>query len=225
MWEQVFERALRSYPAEPADGDPATLHSEHWLVRQLEPISQISHQSFEHKLGGIYLQSRTSQMPAEMPPLEAAFDLLSSMSSVRERSVDRFGRQWESRLAPSAGGTHSIEALLWYGAHWFVVRGGFICRVRVPSQLADQLTASVRHAARNERASSALFAVADVRLIAQRYPVGDSLLWRDAGAFLTICHLAALSLLLPSTILGLSGAVSSSGDAFTVGAVLLGVRS
>lgn len=225
LWLDTFDRASRSYPREPPVGEFPTARAAHWLHRELQPVSRVPHRPFEHSLGGVFLQSRTSHLPQKMPPLDAALDLLSAMSMVREFAFDEFGREWQSRLAPSAGGTHSIESLLWYGSEWYVSHLDAVSQVRIPFTLVDTLVTSVRKSSRNERARSAIFAVADIRFISERYPTGDSLLWRDAGSYLTTCQLAAMSLALPTTILGLSGPVDPDSGVFTVGALLLGIDS
>lgn len=70
----------------------------------------------------------------------------------------------------------------------------------------------------------ALFAVAEPDVLLARYPSGSSLLWRDAGAFLTVAHLLAVSARAGSRVLGICVEVDASDrfvPAAAVGALAL----
>lgn len=130
--------------------------------------------------------------------------------------IDSDGRVWQSRVQPSAGGTHCLEPLLWaqdvtgLESGWYRQDGAHIGRVReFAGELADRLLSALRDSLRHARPAAAIFAVADTRLLAARYPLGVSLMWRDAGAFLATAQLLATAFEVSSTIAGIACPVAS----------------
>lgn len=169
------------------------------------------------------LAERRSELSPGSPPLQVLVDILHLLGCARAESLDDIGRVWQSRAHPSAGGTHAHEPLIhaenvpglrsgWYRQEGS--RNGDIARVDVPG--ASALLAAAGTATRSDYvtknghlpdsgggASVVLFAIADPVVITARYPGAASLLWRDAGAFLTVAHLLATSYRVTSTIVGL----------------------
>jgi len=75
--------------------------------------------------------------------------------------------------------------------------------------------------------AAVLFAASEPRLTSDRYPGGESLLWRDAGVFLGLAHLLATALGHSSTILGsvsITQEPSESWPSAILGALALGGR-
>ncbi|WP_139765806.1 nitroreductase family protein [Gordonia sp. i37] len=131
----------------------------------------------------------------------------------RATATDSTGMAIGSRAAPSAGGRHPFELALlardvrgippglWVlDAHAAVLRRGTITDERATSALAD-----IADATRAGNPPAAVFVVADPALTLSRYPLGDSLLWREAGALLMLLHLAATDIGLSSCIVGTTG--------------------
>ena len=154
------------------------------------------------------MQRRSSFAPGSTPQIGSVLGVLATMSVVREEGVDDVGRSWSSRVSPSAGGTHSIRPLLWIGGEnggWF--RSGIdgsTEEVEVPVRgelLAD--AAAALHVA-PDSVPAVLFAVAEPDVLLARYPLGVSLLWRDAGAFCVSVQYVAQSYGLGSRILGIA---------------------
>ncbi|MGW0454524.1 hypothetical protein [Gordonia sputi] len=63
----------------------------------------------------------------------------------------------------------------------------------------------IADATRADVPPAAVFVVADPALTLSRYPLGDSLLWREAGALLMLLHLAATDIGLGSCVVGTTG--------------------
>jgi hypothetical protein len=158
-------------------------------------------------LGRIRVAERSSRLGPEPPERDALLTLLHHLDRVRESGFDAAGRRWSSTLIPSAGGTHSIRSLLCVDiAHpnrWHRASASGPETVFVPSTLGngliDDATAALRGAPK-----ALLVAVAEPDMLLSRYPMGSSLLWRDAGAYAAIAQLAALSLGMQSRILGVT---------------------
>lgn len=221
-WRAAVRRAMRVKPmAEPKRA--VMVHQGHWTRLLPTAGSTPANAAAVENLPGLYMQSRNSHLRSVTPDLAYALSLLTSISTVRDFGRDDSGREWESRLAPSAGGTHSIEPLLFHENTWFVSHDNRIRAVEVPGTQTRRLMADVEKAARVSTLTSALFAVADPQLLLQRYPKGESLLWRDAGAFVATAQFAALALGLESRIVGCSRLLDKRGTA-CVGALILGSR-
>ena len=219
-WGRSIRRASRVRPST-TKYVSTEVHADHW-VRALPRLGGRSIATVA-ELPAVYLQSRTSQAPRSTPTLSESTDLLVHVATVREQAIDRAGREWQSRLNPSAGGTHAVEPLLLQDGRWFIGDPDGWQEVLVSSSAAGHLLNGLRLAARIERPTAAIYAIADPKLLFQRYPRGESLLWRDAGAFLTTAHLAASALGLASTIVGCACEVGrTTKRASCLGAVLLG---
>jgi len=170
----------------------------------------------------------------------ALLELLSLLRTRREVRRDAVGRQWESRGYPSAGGTHCIDLLvcanhvIGWARGWYRWSDTALAAEPVIFQEGSDLLSAAQRSVRQESPfPAAVFAIADPALLLQRYPLGVSLLWRDAGALMGIAQLVATDLHLVSTISGACVRVSTptpvinddlEGHAYAVGGLILGGR-
>lgn len=179
------------------------------------------------------LASRSSRLKLGEGSATLILALLQALGSYREVRLDASGRVWQSRAHPSAGGTHSIEPVVQIRdvpglePGWYRQDGpSFGSIARLETTTFDAIERPTDAALRGMRAPAILYAVADVDLIAARYPTGASLLWRDAGAFLTTGHLLATSFGATSTIVGIAARteqpLGSGGMLHVVGALAIG---
>jgi hypothetical protein len=222
MWRASVRRAMAVEPiAEPKRA--VMVHQGHWTRSLPTARSAPTSSAAAENLPGLYLQTRNSRLRTITPTLADSLSLLSATATVRDSGRDVSGREWESRLAPSAGGTHSIEPLLFHEDCWFVSHGDRIRAVELDPTQTRSLMTDLEQAARVSHLTCALFAIADPQLLFQRYPKGESLLWRDAGAFVTTAQFTALALGLESRIVGCSRLLNKRGTA-CVGALILGAR-
>lgn len=224
-WRDEICAAASTTPSEPQPNIEIKSQRSHWLYSLRALDGEIEPGAGAEQIGGVYLQSRRSGVPRALPSNSDAFAVLRAMAWVRESSLDQYGREWQSRLAPSAGGTHAISPLLYHRGSWYVDREAGLIEVLVEENLANDLLGDVKMAGRIDDAQSVLFGVAEISLLDQRYRNGASLLWRDAGAFLAIAQLVAISRGVESTILGIAKLLPySTADpgAAIVGAVLMG---
>jgi SagB-type dehydrogenase family enzyme len=119
------------------------------------------------------------------------------------------GDGWSLRPAPSAGGLHPTELLL------FMARGASVIYRYDPDLHAlEGLPTPVAKQARFEVLEllpawkgAAIVLVSDAALTFAKYTNAESLVWRDAGSFLTALHLAAVGVDLAFTQLGILGEV------------------
>lgn len=172
--------------------------------------------------------ARSSRIGSGPVDRSAALSALAQLSVVRSSGVDQAGRIWTSRVAPSAGGTHAIRPLLMLNgpgmtATWWRSTGSAVQQIN-PSG-ASRLVADTIEAQRGAAVETCLFAVAEPDTLSSRYPDGESLLWRDAGAFAATAQFLAAGLGLGSRIIGIARELDSDGrtiPAFVVAAVVLG---
>lgn len=159
------------------------------------------------ELAQIDVVERSSRLGSEPAEFGALLTLLHHMDRVREAGFDSGGRRWSSTLTPSAGGTHSIRSLLcvnvatptrWHRASASGTEAVLVSSPEGTGMIQDA-TAALRGTPK-----ALLVAVAEPDMLLSRYPLGSSLLWRDAGAYAAIAQLAALSLGMESRILGVT---------------------
>ena len=222
-WRLSVRRAARTSPRA-TDTTSVKTHGDHW-IRTLRRLGHGPTTTHTVELPAVYLQSRTSESPRVTPALAEVVGLLVLLANVRDDALDSNGREWQSRLAPSAGGTHAIEPLLFHEGRWLTSNGTSWQEVGLAASNASGLLKDLRLAARVAKPTAAIFGIADPNFLLQRYPKGESLLWRDAGAFLMTTELAANALGFGATIVGCSRELNESGRrASCVGAVLLGAN-
>lgn len=156
------------------------------------------------------IESRRSRIPHG--PLEGG-DLSTFLwmcAKIRSQRRAAGGCTVSHRPAPSAGGLHPIDMLLIenparpslavYDAHSHA-----LCDLRIiDEQSLMSLVADSNAATQNTAGTIVLFAANFDRTLA-RYKNGESLVWRDSGALLAICYLAAEALGVHCCGLGISG--------------------
>ncbi len=226
IWIQEAKRAEQLRPVPHPREQRVVDRSDHWLM-QLPMEGGAASAGVDHtaSLASVYLQARESCSPQKASSQEQAFAMLAAMSWSRDEARDDAGRAWSSRLAPSAGGTHCIEPMLWWGESWYVASSGIVHQVRLSGALSEQLVGSVREAVYETEVTAALFAVADPRLLEQRYPGATSLMWRDAGAFLVVSSLVAQAIRCQGRIAGIGCLLDERTGAMAVGAFWFGGAS
>lgn len=230
---QAFSDALRRAtavrPVDAADlaptaADDAGEPREHW-VDQLLPLGPRRRRP-SVTAAPVQIAARTS-MVSEAADDVSCLAVLADLRTDRARGVDDAGRRWTSRVTPSAGGTHSIQPLLMVAGSdgapsWWRSDGQSVQQIQVPA--SKPLIDDVRAALRQDAIAACVFAVAEPDLVAARYPNGESLLWRDAGAFLATTQFLALGYGMQSRILGITAELGDAGrriPAYAVGAVVL----
>ena len=173
--------------------------------------------------------SRRSVLYKQAAPQSRVMETVRLLGATRAVDGDLGSRRWSSRIAPAAGGLHTVRPLAWCENDdttglWFTDGA----TVFVPSQLGQQLIAAVHAAvATPERISAAIFAVASPANLLKRYGsgLGVPLIWRDAGAFLATAQLVAAAAGLSGRIAGiaqpLSGRIYRGGQPAVVGALAL----
>jgi hypothetical protein len=230
---EALREAANSRPVQASDHPDPTrvavsirrVGREHW-VQELHKTGSLRFTPSPPTL--IDPTSRSSELD-EVPPLESsAFSALRSLTEVRSTGSDAAGRLWSSSVTPSAGGTHSIQPLLYLayldGGRWFRNVDDTIEQVDVPQR--DSLVQDLTNAARAPL-FGAILAVAEPDVLFARYPHGTSLLWRDAGAFCATTQFVAESHAMRSRIIGIAAELDStdrSTPACIVGAVALSGR-
>jgi hypothetical protein len=180
-------------------------------------------------LGKVNLWARASSALAPSPSRTSALSALVYLAHDRKSGYDQAGRLWTSRINPSAGGTHSLRPLLCLldetgTPHWF--RSGGVASDVEEVDVADGgiLLKDAANTLQGQRPECALFFLAEPDVLLSRYPLGSSLLWRDAGAMSVTAELLALGLGMGSRTLGLARELDGSDrrvPASAVGAVAL----
>lgn len=196
---------------------------DHW-VNRLPILETIAEFDGLERLPPAFLQARVSGQVGGAVARKQVIDLLGAISEVRSSGEDIEGGLWRSRLTPSAGGTHSVEPVLFIGNDWIVRRGSALCAVSIDEKFSQGLLEDAEEAVRS-KFSSVVFAISDSRLIRRRYEDGLSLMWRDAGAFLATTQYAASAIGLASCIAGIARRLPPDGNEFgvyAVGAVVVG---
>lgn len=235
-----FDRSLRNATlVRPVDARDASSKGmgdrPHWVdglkrireaVRIVELAGNFSDMTFLE-----VLDMRTSVLETGALDQDSAWILLDLLSRTRHSQEDAAGRVWRSKLFPSAGGVHSIEPLLYVNLcddlspGWYRRGISGIDEVVLPAQ---NLLKDCLGALRSERLPAAiLFAASEPRWIEERYPGGESLLWRDAGVFLGLAQLIATALGQSSTLLGSVSLLSDTSLGWpvgTLGALAIGGR-
>lgn len=161
------------------------------------------------------LSARRSGLGATLP-LKCLSSLLWHSMCLRERRQGRFGIEWESRSAPSAGGLHPIRLLVLPvdGGEGGIYDDHRHALVPVEREAQYLNRASIEEILGVLEGTTIQFAV-DAALVDACYENSSSLIWRDAGALTaTICLLA--------TALGLAATpVGRVGNAIVQAASLL----
>ena len=184
------------------------------------------------------LTERVSRREFQPPTCDQIGLLTARSGLIRSSSTDQSGADISHRAAPSPGARHPFELAvaaqeviglspgLWVlDVHAAVLRPGRITATRVNAAVA-----AVADALHTQLPPPAvIFAVADPAQTLSRYPGGLSLLWREAGALLTLLHLIATDLKLESCIAGTVGVLchddSDAHAQIDLGAIALGAPS
>lgn len=170
------------------------------------------------------VSSRTLQ-PMDLPGLAGTL-----VQGARIRHVGPHGTT--SRPAPSAGARHPCDLLV-AAAHvdglpagwwWFDPWRCELHPATMDTSVDAYLTLVSSQMEQRSAPPVAIVAVADFRRTLDRYPAGSTLVWRDAGALLTVLQLAATEAGLGSCIVSASGQVQGLHGAVVtdVGALAVG---
>lgn len=174
------------------------------------------------------LQARRSSIGREVDEADLA-SLLRLATMLRSRRIDgRFG-EWESRSAPSAGGMHAIALLVLPigSGPTGIYDDARHCLLAPPKpeRALEMNRASVDRLC-GAAAGTTIQLLADGPRYAACYENHSSLMWRDAGALVTVLALVSTVLGLRSVILGREGgdiAEATGLERWTaVGAIHLG---
>lgn len=144
--------------------------------------------------------------------------------------------RWQHRPAPSAGGRHPIDLLIFTeqqqtkNVFLYEPVSHSLAKLNVEAtSYLEQFFSSVNHIVTRDKATIIWFGAQFDRTMS-RYKDGESLVWRDAGALLAILTLVAECLNLNCCAIGITGEpfisklLRSKGKVVGVGGVLLGSR-
>lgn len=230
---EALREAVNSRPVQAADRPHPT-----WVAASVRRVGRGHWVQELHATGSVRFTpsprtlidptSRSSELDDAPLPESSAFSALRSLTDIHSTGIDAAGRFWSSSAAPSAGGTHSIQPLLYLasldGGRWFRNTDDTIEQVDVPQR--DSLVQALTEASRAPLLG-AVVAVAEPDVLFARYPHGTSLLWRDAGAFCATIQFVADSYEMRSRIIGIAAELDPA-ERFTpacvVGAVALSGR-
>lgn len=172
------------------------------------------------------LDSRRSESCSAQLSDEQLADLLWHGARVRETGTGRLGVPWQHRAAPSSGGIHPIQLFVrnrgsdevqLYDPVAHVLLS--IAATRRESLLV--LDGQVSAAAPRALGATLIF-IADVNRTAAAYENADSLVWRDAGAFMMVLQLVAEYLELAFCPIGVLGTALMDALALPTGWVAAG---
>lgn len=175
------------------------------------------------------LSARTSSRDRRGPLRTSALSALVHLARDRQSGYDQAGRLWTSRINPSAGGTHSLQPLLSLldeagTPHWFRSNRDASAVEEVSVADDDSLLDDASSTLQGERPECTIFFISEPDVLLSRYPLGTSLLWRDAGAMSVTSELVAMALGMGSRTLGLARELDGSDrqvPAAALGAVAL----
>jgi len=136
----------------------------------------------------------------------------------RTRETRNDGSQ--HRAAPSAGGLHPIDIVVFHRAKFYLYDSMFhsVRHIASPSRTADELRKTIAKLVPKNR-GNALLLVASTKVTAAKYLNCESLLWRDAGTLIATLGLCAEWLDLGFCALGILG-TSAVRDLFRRRSVL-----
>jgi hypothetical protein len=194
------------------DDEPAPRNEPHaWQASQLQGPSRpldrhivVPEQSFIEVLIG-----RSSKVGGQLTWPELSSVLWHSMLLRERRPSARFGRPWESRNTPSAGGLHPLRLLC------LPLSGGHaglhdpdahaLTQVEGDGALACKANRESVRSILGDVEGTTLQIVADPSKTAACYENAESLVLRDAGALVSVICLVATSLNLSAVPLGRAG--------------------
>ena len=161
----------------------------------------------------IPFHARRSGRSVGRTSLERALDVVAPLVTATAQWTAEDGYVERQTLVPSAGGRHPLTALILHqidGAPhraWAVgpslVPELFEVRHHAPA-IEAVLAATARSLRKAEPPGTVVVVLARFRRTLSKYIDGQSLVWRDAGAFLATAHLLATSLDLHSCIAGIA---------------------
>jgi len=189
---------------------------------------------------GSVLHTRRSRR--EFGPLTASplISLLNRLVQPRHEWRAADGYIERQSPVPSAGGRQPLTIMViasdisGLSDGVWMVRGDSrtaLVNVQLPAKTVTALSTAAAAALRTDTVPPALIIpLARPRRTFSKYPGGESLLWRDAGALLAVAHLAAEDLGLASCILGLAETAyipipNSDEFLFDAGALAVGSRT
>lgn len=198
----------RHIDAEPKPRSPA----EKWQKPVIQSVGSVFLPKIEATDNPAFfdiVDRRRSLVGDPLPELKLASVLWHSMR-YRESGEGRFGMEWTSRTAPSAGGLHPIEILC------LPVESDGLAGIYDPSghairQLGHGLMDARAMNAKNLNELTGAISGTTLQLVGDQskldacYTEADSLLLRDSGALATIISLVATACDLRSVILGRMG--------------------
>lgn len=157
---------------------------------------------------------RVSRYSRGAVQLSDAWKVLAPVLTARSAWCAADGYMEQQTLVPSAGARHPLTALLLHRAPgelnhraWAISPSVNPLRFEITDRPAevDRLLQATSHAVHDPIAPSTVVVVlARFRRTLSKYPDGQSLIWRDAGAFLATSHLIAATLGLRSCIVGIT---------------------
>lgn len=170
----------------------------------------------------IDIDARRSHLSSHPVSLQQAWAVIAPMVTARSAWVGADSYLEQQTLVPSAGARHPLTALLLHKEEddaqhraWAVSPSVTPMSFSV-SHRGAQTRALLDATARALRAPVApctvIVVLARFRRTLSKYPDGEALVWRDAGAFLTLAHLLAVSQGLHSRIVGITETTSFSLD-------------
>lgn len=145
--------------------------------------------------------------------LERALDVVAPLLSVTSHWVAADGYTEKQTAVPSAGGRHPLTALILSrtgdSIHdvWALSPSAALRRYRVSgyrSEIQRVLRATADALGATSEPHVVIVLLARFRRTLSKYPDGETLVWRDSGAFLGTAHLVATSLGLRSCIAGIA---------------------
>lgn len=186
------------------------------------------------------VRSRRSARQSGYVTLERILGVLAPLMTATAEWRAEDGYVERQTFVPSAGARHALTALVLSKGvddtrhRAWAVSPSVKPRCLVVSRYAAEITA-VLHATSDalrmsEAPDTVIVVLARPRRILSKYPDGQPLLWRDAGAFLASAHLVSASLGLHSCIVGIAETTRFDLDGTTealidVGAITLAEKS
>lgn len=185
------------------------------------------------------VQSRRSVRQSGFVSLERILSVLSPLMTATAEWRAEDGYLERQTFVPSAGARHALTALVLsrgtddtHHQAWAISPSTNPRYFEVSQhgvEIATVLSATSDALRTPEAPDTVIILLARPRRILSKYPDGQPLLWRDAGAFLTSAHLVAMSMGLHSCIVGIAETTrfelgGTSESLIDVGAITLAER-
>lgn len=168
------------------------------------------------------VKARRSLLSSDPISVEQAWDVIAPMVTARSAWVALDGYLEQQTFVPSAGARHPLTALLLHreegdthhrawAASPSITPMGFLVTGR-DAQTRALLEATARALRTPLPPPTVVVILARFRRTLSKYPDGETLVWRDAGAFLTMAHLVAISRGFDSKMAGITRTTSFALD-------------